>query len=54
METNFKILTGKKSINDWFSFYLIICNHFDFEFSILGYGISLNIVLKDSIKEGSL
>ncbi len=46
----FKILKGRRTINDWFCFYLRICNLLEFEFSIFGYGISINIILRDSIK----
>ena len=44
---NFKILTGRKGINDWFEFHLGICNHFDLRLSLFGYGFDLNIVLKE-------
>lgn len=42
-----KILTGRKTLRDWFEFVFRICNHIDFTFSIFGYGIKFNWVVKN-------
>ena len=47
----FRILTGRKGINDWLDLSFCICNNVSINLSLLGYGIYFNWVIKDSIND---
>lgn len=45
-----EILKGN-SLNDWFCFEVRVCNFFNFEASVFGYGIKILWLLNDVVKK---